>query len=104
MPPEARSPADLAPAPRDSGRISVNHHRPRRNDRWLLRAFYLSGLSALKSCPASRSYYDRKRTEGKTRIQAMLPMARRRLNALWAILRDGTTFRPELPQATGLAA
>jgi len=49
----------LAPAPKDSGKISGNHHRPRRYDRRLLRVFYLSSLSALKSCPASRSYYDR---------------------------------------------
>jgi transposase len=74
--------AGLAPAPRDSGRISGNHHRPRRYDRRLLRVFYLSGLSALRSCPASRGYYDRKRTEGKTHIQAMLSLARRRLNVL----------------------
>jgi transposase len=65
--------AGLAPAPRDSGRITGNHHRPRRYDRRLLRVFYLSGLSALKSCPASRAYYDRKRADGKTHIQAMLP-------------------------------
>jgi transposase len=80
----------LAPAPRDSGRTSGNHHRPRRYDRRLLRVFYLSGLSALKSCPTSRSYYDRKRLEGKSHIQAMLSLARRRLNVLWAMLRDGT--------------
>lgn len=86
--------AGLAPAPRDSGRISGNHHRPRRYDRRLLRVFYLSGLSALKSCPASRTYYDRKRTEGKTHIQAMLALARRRLNVLWAMLRDGTLYTP----------
>lgn len=84
----------LAPAPRDSGRISGNHHRPRRYDRRLLRVFYLSGLSALKSCPASRNYYDRKRLEGKSHIQAMLSLARRRLNVLWAMLRDGTTYSP----------
>lgn len=84
----------LAPAPRDSGRISGNHHRPRRYDRRLLRVFYLSGLSALKSCPASRTYYDRKRTEGKTHIQAMLSLARRRLNVLWAMLHDGTPYTP----------
>lgn len=82
--------AGPAPAPQDSGRITGNHHRPRRYDRRLLRVFYLSGLSALKSCPASRGCYDRKRTEGKTHIQAMLPLARRRLNVLWAMLRDGT--------------
>lgn len=84
----------LAPAPRDSGRISRNHHRPRRYDRRLLRVFYLSGLKALKSCHASRIYYDRKRTEGKTHIQAMLSLARRRLNVLWAMFRDGTTPLP----------
>lgn len=94
----------LAPAPRDSGRISGNHHRPRRYDRRLLRVFYLSGLSALKSCPASRAYYDRKRTEGKTHIQAMLSLARRRLNVLWAMLRDGTTYTPVPAQFMSMAA
>lgn len=84
----------LAPAPRDSGKISGNHHRPRRYDRRLLRVFYLSSLSALKSCPASRGYYDRKRVEGKSHIQAMLSLARRRLNVLWAMLRDGASYTP----------
>jgi transposase len=94
----------LAPAPRDSGRISGNHHRPRRYDRRLLRVFYLSGLSALKSCPASRGYYDRKRVEGKSHIQAMLSLARRRLNVLWAMLRDGTTYTSAPAPAPPLAA
>jgi transposase len=93
----------LAPAPRDSGRISGNHHRPRRYDRRLLRVFYLSGLSALKSCPTSRGYYDRKRAEGKSHIQAMLSLARRRLNVLWAMLRDGTTYTPTVAQPARLA-
>lgn len=96
--------AGLAPAPRDSGRISGNHHRPRRYDRRLLRVFYLSGLSALKSCPASRGYYDRKRLEGKSHIQAMLSLARRRLNVLWAMLRDGTKYNPILTVQQSLAA
>jgi transposase len=93
----------LAPAPRDSGRISGNHHTPRRYDRRLLRVFYLSGLSALKSCPTSRGYYDRKRAEGKSHIQAMLSLARRRLNVLWAMLRDGTTYTPTVAQPARLA-
>nr|WP_306639383.1 IS110 family transposase [Pseudarthrobacter siccitolerans] len=96
--------AGLAPAPRDSGRITGNHHRPRRYDRRLLRVFYLSSLSALKSCPASRGYYDRKRTEGKTHIQAMLSLARRRLNVLWAMLRDGATYTPVPTGAASIAA
>jgi hypothetical protein len=34
------------------------------------------------------------RTEGKTHVQAMLSLTRRRLNVLWAMLRDGTTYTP----------
>lgn len=96
--------AGLAPAPRDSGRITGNHHRPRRYDRRLLRVFYLSSLSALKSCPASRGYYDRKRVEGKSHIQAILSLARRRLNVLWAMLRDGATYTPFPAQPARLVA
>jgi transposase len=96
--------AGLAPAPRDSGKIHGNHHRPRRYDRRLLRVFYLSSLSALKSCPASRTYYDRKRTDGKTHIQALLSLARRRLNVLWAMLRDRTTYTRAPMPAPSVAA
>lgn len=86
--------AGLAPAPRDSGRISGNLHRPRRYSRRLLRVFYLSAQVSIRSCPASKSYYDRKRSEGKRHVQAVLALARRRLNVLWALLRDGTTYQP----------
>jgi transposase len=89
----------LAPAPRDSGKINGNNHRPRRYDRRPLRVFYLSGLSALKSCPASRGYYDRKRVEGKSHIQAMLSLPWRRLNVLWGPRWDGA-FRKSRPLAT----
>lgn len=43
--------AGLAPAPRDSGRISGNHHRPRRFNRRLMRTCYLAALSSLKTAP-----------------------------------------------------
>jgi transposase len=93
--------AGLAPAPRDSGRISGNHHRPRRFNRRLLRTCYLAALSSLKNSPASRAFYDRKRGEGKSHKQALIALARRRLNVLWAMLRDRTTYRE--PQAPDLA-
>jgi transposase len=76
--------AGLAPVPRDSGRISGNLKRPRRYDRRLLRVFYLAANNAIKSCPDSRTYYDRKRSQGKRHSQTVLCLARRRLNVLWA--------------------
>jgi transposase len=84
----------LAPVPRDSGRISGNLKRPRRYDRRLLRACYLSAQIAIRTDSASRTYYDRKRSEGKTHTQAVIALARRRLNVLWAMLRDHAAYQP----------
>jgi transposase len=89
--------AGLAPVPRDSGRISGNLKRPRRYDRRILRTCYLSAQIASRNDPASRTYYDRKRIEGKNHTQAVLALARRRLNVLWAMLRDHTTYQPTTP-------
>lgn len=94
--------AGVAPVPRDSGRINGNHHRPKRYDRRLLRACYISAQTAARCNPESRAYYDRKRAEGKNHKQATLALARRRINVIWALLRDNTTYQHPLallPQA-----
>lgn len=95
--------AGVAPAPRDSGRISGNHHRPRRFNRRLLRTCYLAALSSLKNSPSSRAFYDRKRVEGKSHKQALIALARRRINVLWAMLHDRTQYLEPL-RTTALAA
>ncbi|NQU37427.1 MAG: IS110 family transposase [Actinobacteria bacterium] len=90
--------AGLAPVPRDSGRISGNLHRPRRFNRRLLRTCYLAALSSLKNSPSSRAFYDRKRTEGKSHKQALIALARRRMNVIWAMLRDNKPYaEPAIP-------
>lgn len=91
--------AGLSPAPRDSGRVSGNMRRPRRYHRGLLRAFYLSAMDSLRTCSASQAYYGRKRNEGKGHKQALLALARRRANVLWAMLRDGECYEA-LPTVT----
>ncbi|MEZ2392228.1 IS110 family transposase [bacterium RCC_150] len=96
--------AGLAPVPRDSGRISGNLHRPRRFNRRLLRTCYLAALSSLKNSPASRTYYDRKRGEGKSHKQALIALARRRINVLWAMLRDHTPYQEPMPRIKAQAA
>ena len=85
--------AGLAPVPKDSGRITGNLKRPRRYDRRLLRVFYLAATNSIKTCPESRAYYDRKRAEGKHHRQAVLSLARRRVNVLWAMHRDNTAYK-----------
>lgn len=92
----------VAPVPRDSGKISGNLRRPRRYNRRLQRVFYISALFSIRHCDDSRRFYERKRAEGKRHIQAVLALARRRVNVLWAHLRDGRAYEPLPP--TPLAA
>jgi transposase len=89
--------AGLAPQPRDSGRVSGNLRRPRRYHRGLLRSMYLSAMVSTTTCPASKAYYQRKRNEGKGHKQALIALARRRLNVLWAMIRDRQCYQDSPP-------
>jgi transposase len=88
--------AGLVPAARDSGKRVGNHRRMRGGNKVLKRVFFLSAFSSLRCSPHSRVFYDRKRREGKRHTQALIALARRRVNVLWAMLRDETTFEPPL--------
>jgi transposase len=96
--------AGLAPAPRDSGQRTGNLNRPRRYNRQLNRVFYTSALVSIAGNPESRAFYDRKRAEGKKHTQAVLALARRRVNVLWALLRDDRPYTLHQPPATADAA
>ncbi len=84
--------AGLVPAANDSGKRIGNHRRMRGGNKTLKRVFYQSAFSSLRGSPESRAFYDRKRAEGKRHTQALIALARRRVNVVWAMLRDGTTF------------
>lgn len=88
--------AGLVPAARDSGKRTSNHRRMRGGNKLLKKVLYQSAFSSLRTTPASRAFYDRKRGEGKKHTQALIALARRRVNVLWAMLRDGKTFTPPL--------
>jgi transposase len=85
--------AGLVPAAHDSGKRAGNDHRMRGGNKVLKRAFYQSAFASLRTSPVSRAYYDRKRREGKRHTQALIALARRRVNVLWTMLRDGTTYK-----------
>ncbi len=91
--------AGLAPVPRDSGRRTGNLHRPKRYDRRLRWVFYLSAQSAMMYPGPSRDFYLRKRAEGLRHVQAVLALARRRVDVLWAMLRDRRPYVLALPSA-----
>ena len=84
--------AGLVPAARDSGKRTGNDRRMRGGNKVLKRVFYQSAFASLRSSPESRAFYDRKRAEGKRHTQSLIALARRRVNVVWAMLRDGATF------------
>jgi transposase len=87
----------VAPAPHDPGETSGNLRRPQRYHRRLQHVFCTSALVSSWSDPNSKRFYDRRRAEGKSHIQAVLALARRRVNVLWALIRDRRCYQVEPP-------
>jgi len=94
--------AGLVPVPKDSGRVTGNYHRPRRYHRPLRNVFYMMALSSLRAEGPSKAFYQRKRGENKIHTQALLALARRLVDVLWALLRDNRTYSP-IPPAQVIA-
>lgn len=97
------SAAGLVPVPRDSGRRTGNLHRPMRYSRKLRRVFYLSASSAMMREGPNRDYYLKKRGQGLGHVQALIALARRRVDVLWALLRDNRPFEPAPPARQPMA-
>jgi len=89
--------AGLVPVPQDSGRVTGNLRRPKRYNRRLRRVFYMAAPSSIRANGPSREFYQRKRGERLIHTQALLALARRLVDVLWALLRDGRTFTPAAP-------
>jgi transposase len=90
--------AGLAPVTRRSGSSIKGEHPARGGNKRLKNALFLSAFAALHD-PESRSYYDRKRAEGKKHNAAIICLARRRTDVIYAMLRDGTCYQPKTPAA-----
>ena len=96
--------AGLVPVPKDSGRVTGNLRRPKRYNRRLRRVFYLAALSSIRADGPSRRFYNRKRGERLIHSQALLALARRLVDVLWALLRDGREFTPNSPTTASAVA
>jgi transposase len=83
--------AGLAPILKQSGKVRYLH-RARGGNKALKRVFYQSAFCSL-SHPASRAFYARKRREGKHHHQAVIALARRRVDVLHAMLRTRQPYR-----------
>jgi len=67
-------------------------------------ALFLSAFASLAD-PTSRAYYDRKRTQGKRHNAAIICLARRRVDVLFAMLRDHKPYQnPPIPEPAPTAS
>jgi transposase len=89
--------AGLTPVLRQSGK-SRAIRRSTSGDRALKRVFFQSAFVAL-SHPESRAFYDRKRAEGERHNQAVIALARPRVNVLWAFLNTRQPYRENIKLA-----
>ncbi len=90
--------AGIAPVTHRSGTSIRGEHPARSGNRKLKRALFLSAFAALYD-PTSRAYYDRKRAEGKKHNAALICLARRRCDVLFAMLKTKTLYQPPTTQA-----
>jgi transposase len=89
--------AGLAPILQQSGKVRYLR-RARGGNKALKRVFYQSAFCSLAS-PESKAFYARKRAEGKRHHQALISLARRRVDVLHAILRTREPYRADFRQA-----
>jgi transposase len=82
--------AGLAPVLKQSGKVRYLK-RAHSGNRTLKRVFFQSAFCSLTH-PDSKAFYRRKRAERKTHHQAVLALARRRVDVLHAILRNRTPY------------
>lgn len=95
--------AGLAPVTRRSSSSIRGEHPARGGNKQLKRAFFLAAFAALAD-PVNRAYYDRKRAQGKKHNAALICLARRRCDVLFATLRDKIPYQPRPLPALASAA
>lgn len=92
--------AGIAPVTRRSGTSIRTERRNERGNRALKRALRISAWTAIQHDAASRVYFDRKDAEGKRPKEAIAALTRRRLDVLYAMMRDARPYRADGSAAT----
>lgn len=97
------SAAGLAPVLQQSGKMHYLR-RATGGSKTLKFIFYQSAFCAIRTDPANKAFYRRKRAEGKRHHQALIALARRRINVLFALLRSREPYQLNHKADTATAA
>ncbi|MDZ7931329.1 MAG: IS110 family transposase [Rhodococcus sp. (in: high G+C Gram-positive bacteria)] len=88
--------AGLAPVPHDSGNRHGSLRRPQRYHRGLRKVFYMAALNSSQREGPSREFYQRKRSEKRSAVHALIALARRLVDVVWALIRDNREWTPTI--------
>jgi len=95
--------AGIAPVTRRSGKSIRGEHPARSGNKQLKNALFRSAWVASNCDSESATYYQRKRAQGKKHNAAIICLARRRCDVIYAMLRTSTLYQPhhheQLPTA-----
>ncbi len=96
--------AGIAPVTRRSGKSIRGEHPARSGNKQLKNALFRSAWVASNCDPESAAYYQRKRAQGKKHNAAIISLARRRCDVIFAMLKTGSLYQPRNPAEVTLAA
>ncbi|MFS0302862.1 transposase, partial [Corynebacterium striatum] len=85
--------AGLSPRTNQSGTSIMSNSPNRDGNKKLKNALWQSSFASIRFHERSRQFYERKRKEGKRHNAAVVALARRRLNVLFAMMRSGELYR-----------
>ena len=95
--------AGLSPRTNQSGTSIMSNSPNRAGNKKLKNALWQSSFASIRFHERSRQFYERKRKEGKRHNAAVVALARRRLNALFSMMRNGEHYR-DIPTIQEAAA
>ena len=95
--------AGLSPRTNQSGTSIMSNSPNRAGNKKLKNALWQSSFASIRFHERSRQFYERKRKQGKRHNAAVIALARRRLNVLFAMMRNGELYRED-PQPQEITA
>ena len=92
--------AGLDPSVKQSGEFKSNQNRmSKRGSPYLRRAIWLASTVAVQCDPMFGAYYEKKMSEGLHYMNVVGHVSRKMTAVIFAVLRDGQSYQPVLPNA-----
>lgn len=94
--------AGIDPSVKQSGEFTGTQNKmSKRGSPYLRRAIWMASTVAVMYDPAIKSFYDRKRSEGKSHMTSIGHVCRKMVSIIFAVMRDNTPYVPAIQNLSG---